>query len=83
MDIRSPFVYQATVGIDWADQKHDVFVRFANGASYRRKLDARPEAVQAWLVELRSVCAEGKIALALEQRRGGALLSVMHPGALD
>jgi hypothetical protein len=70
MDIRSPFVYQATVGIDWADQTHDVFVRFANGESYRRKIDARPEAVQAWLVELRSVCAEGKIALALEQRRG-------------
>jgi len=70
MDIRSPFPYKATVGIDWADQKHDVFVRFANGDSYRRKIDSRPEALQEWLLELRSACAEGKIAIALEQRRG-------------
>jgi len=70
MDIPSPFPYKATVGIDWADQKHDVFVRFAKGDSYRRKIDSRPEAIQEWLLELRSACAEGKIAIALEQRRG-------------
>jgi hypothetical protein len=70
MDIRPPFSYQATVGIDWADQKHDVFVRFTNGNSYRRKINSRPEAIQEWLLELRSACAEGKIAIALEQRRG-------------
>jgi hypothetical protein len=28
------------------------------------------EAIQEWLLELRSACAEGKIAIALEQRRG-------------
>jgi hypothetical protein len=70
MNIRSRFPYRATVGIDWADQKHDVFVRFANGDSYRRKIDSRPETIQEWLLELRSACAEGKIAIALEQRRG-------------
>lgn len=70
MENRPPFLYQATVGIDWADRKHDVFVRFANGSSYRRKIGSRPEAIQEWLFELRSACAEGKIAIALEQRRG-------------
>ena len=70
MGNRSVFLYQATVGIDWADRKHDVLVRFANGSSHRRKIGARPEAIQAWLLELRSACAQGKIALALEQRRG-------------
>ena len=70
MENRPPFSYQATVGIDWADRKHDIFVRFANGSSYRRKIGSRPEAIQAWLLELRSACAEGKIAIALEQRRG-------------
>jgi transposase len=70
MDNRAPCLYQATVGIDWADQKHDVFVRFTNGDSYRRKIDSRPEAIQEWLLELRCACAEGKIAIALEQRRG-------------
>jgi hypothetical protein len=70
MTIRSPSPYRATVGLDWADQKHDVFVRFANGDAYRRKIDSRPETIQEWLLELRSACAEGKIAIALEQRRG-------------
>ena len=69
MDNRPPILYQATVGIDWADQKHDVFVRLRNGDSYRRKIGSRPEAIQEWLLELRSACAEGKIAIALEQRR--------------
>src|ERR1700751_5578164 len=70
MNIPSQFPYRATVGLDWADQKHDVFVRLANGDSYGRKIDSRPEAIQEWLLELRSACAEGKIAIALEQRRG-------------
>ena len=70
MTIRPRFPYRTTVGLDWADQKHNVFVRFANGDSYRRKIDSRPEAIQEWLLELRSACAEGKIAIALEQRRG-------------
>jgi len=70
MNIPSQSPYQATVGLDWADQKHDVFVRFANGDSYRRTIDSRPEAIQDWLLELRSTCGEGKIAIALEQRRG-------------
>jgi len=70
MNIPSQSPYRATVGLDWADQKHDVFVRFADGDSYRRKIDSRPEAIQEWLLELRSTCGEGKIAIALEQRRG-------------
>ena len=56
--------------MDWADQKHDVFVHFANGDSDQGKIDSRPEAIQEWLLESRSACAEGKIAIALEQRRG-------------
>ena len=43
---------------------------FTNGDSYRRKIGSRPEAIQEWLLELRSACAEGKITIALEQRRG-------------
>jgi hypothetical protein len=46
MDIPSPFPYQSTVGIDWADEKHDVFVRFANGDCYQRKIDSRSGGIQ-------------------------------------
>ena len=68
MNTRSPIPYQAKVGMDWADQKHDVFVHFANGDSYRLKIESRPEAIQEWLLELRSACAQGKIAIALFKR---------------
>lgn len=68
MDIQTS--YQATVGIDWADQKHSVFVRFSDGDSYGQTIGSRPEAIQQWLLELKAKCAEGKIAIALEQRRG-------------
>jgi Transposase len=83
-NIPSRFPYRATVGVDWADQKHDVFVRFANGDSYRRKIDSRPQAIQEWLLELRSACAEGKIAIALEQRRGALFFQLCtHSDWLD
>ena len=69
MDIQAS--YQATVGIDWADPKHSVFVHFSDGDSYGRKIDSRPKAIQQWLLELQAKCtAAGKVAIALEQRRG-------------
>jgi len=68
MDIEAS--YQATVGIDWADQKHSVFVHFSDGDSYCQKIDSRPKAIQQWLLELQAKCTAGKVAIALEQRRG-------------
>ena len=55
MDIRSPFPYQATVGIDWADQKHEVFVRFANGGflSAKDRLSTRGHPGVAFGVAIR------------------------------
>jgi transposase len=70
MNRKAQIPYQATVGIDWADQNHDVCVRFCNGNFDCRTISSRPEAIQEWLFELRSFCDQGKIAIALEQRRG-------------
>jgi hypothetical protein len=69
MDIRPPFSYQATVGTGQT--------RNMTSSSVSRmviltgeKSTLGPRAIQEWLLELRSACAEGKIAIALEQRRG-------------
>jgi transposase len=70
MNLNPQIPYQATVGIDWADQKHEVCVRFCDGKFDYQTISSRPEAIQQWLFELRSACGEGKIAIALEQRRG-------------
>ena len=53
---------QGRASIFWA--------RFSDGYSYGRKIDSRPEAIQQWLLELKAKCAQGKIDIALEQRRG-------------
>jgi hypothetical protein len=41
------------------------------------------EAIQEWLLELESAGAEGKIAIALEQRRGGYFQLCTHLGWID
>jgi transposase len=58
------------VGIDWADQKHDVHWITADGRRGRRQVEQSPEQIEelvAWMIGL----ADGKpIALALEKSRG-------------
>jgi transposase len=62
--------YAVTVGIDWADLKHDVFERHPDGSLHRQQISSSPEAITNWLFALRSVSAEGRVAVAVEQRRG-------------
>ena len=62
--------YAVTVGIDWADLKHDVFERHPDGSLHHQQISSSPEAITNWLFALRSVSAQGRVAVALEQRRG-------------
>ena len=62
--------YAVTVGIDWADSKHDVFERHPDGSLHQYQISSSPEAIANWLFALRSVAAEGRAAVAVEQRRG-------------
>jgi transposase len=62
--------YAVTVGIDWADLKHDVFERHPDGSLHHQQISSSPEAITDWLFTLRSVSAEGRVAVAVEQRRG-------------
>jgi len=69
MSNRTP-AYAVTVGIDWADLKHDVFERHPDGSLHHQQISSSPEAITDWLFALRSVSAEGRVAVAVEQRRG-------------
>jgi hypothetical protein len=51
--------YTVTVGIDWADLKHDVFERHSDGSLHHQQISSSPEAISNWLFALRSVSAEG------------------------
>ena len=62
--------YAVTVGIDWADLKHDVFERHPDGSLHNQQISSSPEAITNWLFALRSVSTQGRVAVAVEQRRG-------------
>lgn len=63
--------YAAYIGLDWADRAHQVCLRAANSTcDEQNEIKNTPEALHAWANELLVRFAGGKIAVALEQKRG-------------
>src|SRR5262245_37639584 len=69
---------RAWIGIDWADEKHDVSV-YDVGTGEEEALVIRqtPEGLQEWLGQLRAKYEGGYVAVVLEQGRGGLLNALM------
>ena len=66
------------VGIDWADEKHDVSLyEVETGKQEAFVIRHSPEALQEWLGQLRSRYEGGYVAVVLEQGRGGLLNALM------
>jgi transposase len=69
----------AWIGMDWADQKHDVSVYVVDtGKSERYEVQHSAEALQEWLGRLRAQFPGGDVAVVLEQGRGGLLHALMN-----
>src|SRR5262249_8446200 len=69
---------RAWIGIDWADEKHDVSLYdLASGKEEALVIRQTPEALQEWLGQLRSKYPGGHVAVVLEQGRGGLLNALM------
>ena len=70
----------AYIGIDWADQKHDVVLRSAaepNKVEYR-VIEHRPEALKEWIGQLQQrFGGQGQILVCLEQSRGALIYHLM------
>jgi transposase len=63
--------YVALIGIDWADQKHDICLY--DSETQKKEycvIGARPEAIEAWAMQLRLRYGGKPIAVCLEQKRG-------------
>jgi transposase len=69
--------YAATIGVDWADEKHDLWIQPAIGKPEHRVLAQTPEAIHAWVAELRQRFPDQSVALAIETSRG-PLLHALH-----
>jgi transposase len=73
-----PIAYAATIGVDWADQKHDLWIQPAGAAKpEHRILEHTPEAIHEWVAALRERFPEQSVAIAIETSRG-ALVHALH-----
>jgi transposase len=65
------------IGIDWADQKHDIYTIDDQGHGVWEQIEHSPEAIESWLAKtLRQ--AEGQpIAILIEQSRGALIHTLM------
>jgi len=70
---------QATllIGIDWADQEHEVYVLDRQGKGTRETIQQTPEAINAWVAEKLAQADGGSIAILLEQKRGALIHALM------
>jgi hypothetical protein len=66
--------FAAFIGIDWADRKHYRSLESGKGRVERGTLDNTPEAVEAWMPELRRRFEGRPPAVALEQRKGALVV---------
>jgi transposase len=63
--------FVAFIGIDWADAKHDVCLQPANASGREFSVIVhRPEAIEAWALELKRRFQGGPIAVCLELSKG-------------
>lgn len=74
-----PLAFAAYIGLDWADQHHDLCLQAA-GSQQREttRLEHKPETLAAWVTQLRQRFQGRPVAIALEQSRGALLYALMH-----
>lgn len=65
------------VGIDWADQKHDVYWFAADGRKGQQVIEQSPERIEELLAFLAKMAGGGRVALALEKSRGPLYYALM------
>src|ERR1700736_4040482 len=70
--------FAALVAFDWGNDKHAwVAQDTQSGARERGELEARPEAVDAWMTAYLARYSGRRVAIALEQKRGALLYTLM------
>jgi len=73
----SPVV--AWIGLDWGDQRHEIRLQAAGSARVESfTVEQKPEALHAWVAQLRARFPQGMIALALEQARGAVIFALRN-----
>ena len=76
--------YAVLVGLDWADQKHDLQWRETDsGRLDTQDLPHTPECIHEWITGLTAKYPGRKVAVCLEQSRGAVVYALMGYEAVD
>ena len=67
----------ACIGLDWADERHSVHLQTPEGQIEHLELEQKPAVLHAWVAELQRRFGSGKIAVALEQRKGAVIHALL------
>jgi transposase len=70
--------FAATIGLDWADQKHDLWIQAASGGKPEHLiLEQTPEAIHEWVAKMSQRFSNRRIAIGVETSRG-AIISALQ-----
>src|ERR1043166_70202 len=70
--------FAATIGLDWANQKHDLWIQAATGGKPEHLiLEQTPEAIHEWVAKMSLHFPNQRIAIAIETSRG-AIISALQ-----
>lgn len=70
--------FKATIGLDWADQRHDLWIQAADGTKPQHsRLEQTPEALHEWVAKLRKCFPAGPVAIGVETSRGPVISALM------
>ena len=76
--------YALRIGLDWADEKHDLMVLAAEGdAPAHHQISSAPESIDHWLAERRVEHPGGRFAVCLEQTRGAVCYALLKYDFVD
>jgi len=76
--------YALRIGLDWADEKHDLMVLAAGGdAPMHHMIESAPESIDHWLAERRAEYPGGRFAVCLEQTRGAVCYALLKYDFVD
>jgi transposase len=67
----------AYIGLDWADERHSVHLQPAEGTIEHDELEQKPAVLHDWVAQLQQRFGGGKIAVALEQRKGAVIHALL------
>lgn len=75
----TPAAFAACVGLDWADEQHEVVLQMADGSPLETTaLPQTPEALEEWTAGLRQRFPGQRVAVCLESSRSAVVFGLMH-----